>query len=106
MVDIRKAEVYDVCGGCRKVLYCGQKCKGEHWDLHDHRAACYDVIKARLEAGDVDKDDVGGEWVLKDCVETWRKEYGGLDARTLVAIIIMGCFCIGLENMQRRCFFI
>ena len=30
-----------LCGGCRKVVYCGENCMGENWELHGHRAACY-----------------------------------------------------------------
>ena len=41
VVNIRKAAEHDVCAGCRKVVYCGENCMGENWELHGHRAACY-----------------------------------------------------------------
>ncbi|KAJ8094434.1 hypothetical protein PM082_010868 [Marasmius tenuissimus] len=34
----RKAEMFQTCAGCKKVLYCNQSCQRRHW--RDHRTLC------------------------------------------------------------------
>ena len=50
---------YSVCGGCRKVAYCSSDCHQEHFP--EHREECFQTILARIENGDVHKDDIGSD---------------------------------------------
>ena len=44
------------------------------------------AVCARVSARDVHKDDVGGEYVLRQYIKRVRRSHGDKDARTLVAI--------------------
>ena len=72
------------CGGCREVVYCNLACATAHFK--EHMEACFMAVCARINAGDVHKDDVGGEYVLKQYVKRVRRSYGDKDERTLLAI--------------------
>ena len=51
------------CGSCRKVVYCNLACATAHFQ--EHMEACFLAVCARVNAGDVHKDDTGGGYVLK-----------------------------------------
>ena len=79
----QKVENAPGCGGCRKVVYCNLACATAHFK--EHMEACFSAVCARVNAGDVHKDDAGGEYVLKQYIKRMRRSYGDKDARTLVA---------------------
>ena len=54
------------CGACRSVVYCDDDCLESHY--LGHMEECFMAIAARVQAGDVHKDDDSGEYVLKDYV--------------------------------------
>jgi hypothetical protein len=62
--------------GCRRAF---------HLESHylEHMEECFEVIRDRVLAGDVHKDDYSGEYVLKDYVGECTAKYGALDERTL-----------------------
>jgi tetratricopeptide (TPR) repeat protein len=73
-----------MCMGCRKVVYCGLACATAHFK--EHMEACFLAVCARVKAGDVHKDDTGGEYVLKQYIKRARRSFGDQDVRTVEAI--------------------
>jgi hypothetical protein len=69
-----------MCSGCRAVVYCSLECHHAHYA--GHKEACYVAISARMLAGDVHKDDSGGEYVLKDWLDECTGAHGELHAQT------------------------
>ena len=52
------------------MVYCKKSCQIKHWG--EHKEECWEAISDRVGAGDVHKDDAGGEYVLgvpEDCKE-------------------------------------
>jgi hypothetical protein len=72
------------CGSCRKVVYCNLACATAHFK--EHMEACFLAVCARVNAGDVHKDDTGGEYVLKQYIKRARRSFGDQDVRTVEAI--------------------
>ena len=86
------------CGACRKVPYCDMECLDSHY--LGHMEECFEVIAARVRAGDVHKDDSSGEYVLKDYVGECTAKYGSLDKRTLRGQRIYGSFLRRLGRLE------
>ena len=78
------------CGACRKVPYCDMECLESHY--LEHMEECFKVIRARVAALDVHKDDSSGEYVLKDYVGECTRKHGALDERTLTGQQVYGTF--------------
>ena len=86
------------CGACRKVPYCDMVCLETHY--LGHMEECFKVIRDRVLAGDVHKDDSSGEYVLKDYVGECTAKYGALDERTLRGQWIYGVFLRRLGRLE------
>ena len=86
------------CGACRKVPYCDRVCLESHY--LGHMEECFEVIRDRVLAGDVHKDDYSGEYVLKDYVGECTSKYGALDVRTLTGQRIYGVFLRRLGRLE------
>jgi tetratricopeptide (TPR) repeat protein len=91
-------EEHLACGACRKVPYCDMVCLESHY--LGHMEECFEVIAARVQAGDVHKDDSSGEYVLKDFVGECTSKYGALDERTLYGQRIYGLFLRKLGRLE------
>ena len=86
------------CGACRKVPYCDMVCLESHY--LGHMDECFEVIRDRVQAGDVHKDDYSGEYVLKDYVGVCTGKYGALDERTLEGQRVYGEFLRRLGRLE------
>ncbi len=93
----------DMCSGCRTAVYCSKACLQAHYPRH--KEACYKAIRVRVHAGDVHKDDGGGEYVLKDLLDECKGAHGALDERTLECMDTLGRYYqqLGSWGRQRRC---
>jgi hypothetical protein len=91
-------EEHLACGACRKVPYCDMVCLESHY--LGHMEECFEVIAARVLAGDVHKDDTSGEYVLKDYVGECTAKYGALDERTLGGQRVYGVFLKMLGRLE------
>ena len=78
------------CSGCHSVAYCKKSCQKKHWG--EHKIKCWEAIKARVVAGDVHKDDAGGEYVLREYLRIARRDFGDKDGRTMESISVYGVF--------------
>ena len=86
------------CGACRKVPYCDMVCLETHY--LGHMEECFKVIRDRVFAGDVHKDDSSGEYVLKDYVGESTAKYGAMDERTLLGMRVNGLFLLRLGRLE------
>jgi tetratricopeptide (TPR) repeat protein len=86
------------CGGCRKVIYCNRSCQRNHHAAH--MIECWDAVRDRVIEGDVHKDDIGGETVLKGHLEKAIKKFGEKDDRTHACRHIYGIFLSKLGRID------
>ena len=87
------------CGGCRSVPYCDMECLEAHY--LGHMEECFMVIRARVLAGDVHKDDASGEYVLKDYVGECMSKTGPWTSARWWGSASMGPFCGSLGGWRR-----